>query len=263
VLLGADPLNDHPDAVLARRAIAGARRILSVDTFPSESTNRADVVLAAGAYGEKSGTTTNIEGRVSVVSEKVTTRGISRPDWMIAAELGTMLGERSFGAGHPLASVSTFDDVTAAVAATVPSFAGVTAEALAEAIDGVLAAPLAVGLPAASVEAPTRNSYDHRLVVSRKLYDRAVGTEMARSLAHLAPREGAHVNPLDLERIGVADGDDVELVGAKGTAILPIRANPAVARGTLWAPFNQGGRAIEELIDVGAAIADVRIERIR
>ena len=35
-----------------------------------------------------------------------------------------------------------------------------------------------------------------------------------------------------------------ELVGAKGTAVLPIRANPAVARGTLWAPFNQGGRAI-------------------
>ena len=39
----------------------------------------ADVVLAAAAYGEKSGTTTNIEGRVSTVSEKVTPRGTSRP----------------------------------------------------------------------------------------------------------------------------------------------------------------------------------------
>ena len=38
VLLGADPLNDCPDADLARRALAGARRILSIDTFPCEST---------------------------------------------------------------------------------------------------------------------------------------------------------------------------------------------------------------------------------
>ena len=33
VLLGADPLNDCPDADLARRAIAGARRIISIDTL--------------------------------------------------------------------------------------------------------------------------------------------------------------------------------------------------------------------------------------
>ena len=32
-------------------------------------------------------TTTNIEGRVTTVSERVTPRGTSRPDWMIAAEL--------------------------------------------------------------------------------------------------------------------------------------------------------------------------------
>ncbi|MDX2378511.1 MAG: NADH-quinone oxidoreductase subunit NuoG [Acidimicrobiia bacterium] len=262
VLLGVDPLNDLPDADLARRAIAGARRILSVDTFPSESTQRADVVLAAAAYGEKSGTTTNIEGRVSPVVEKVTARGITRPDWMIAVELGAMLGDRSFGADHPLASAATFDDVTAAIAATVPSYAGVTFEAVTARADGVLAGPIDAELPIAAFEAPTRNGYDHRLVVGRKLYDRAVGTEMSRSLAHLAPGAAAHVNPLDLERIGVADGDEVELVGARGTAVLPMRANPSVARGTLWAPFNQGGRAIEELIDIGAAIADVRIERI-
>ncbi|RLE25259.1 MAG: NADH-quinone oxidoreductase subunit G, partial [Actinobacteria bacterium] len=35
ILLGADPLNDCPDADLARRAVAGARRIVAIDTFPS------------------------------------------------------------------------------------------------------------------------------------------------------------------------------------------------------------------------------------
>jgi NADH-quinone oxidoreductase subunit G len=71
------------------------------------------------------------------------------------------------------------------------------------------------------------------------------------------------VHPLDLERIGVADGDEVRLVAARGTAVLPIRADAAIARGVVWAPFNQGGRAIEDLIDSAAAAIDVRIERLQ
>ena len=38
VLLGADPLRDVPDADLARRAINGARNIIAIDTFITEST---------------------------------------------------------------------------------------------------------------------------------------------------------------------------------------------------------------------------------
>ena len=71
VLLGADPIADCPDTDLARRAIAGARRIIAVDTFLTESSGAADVVLAAAAYGEKSGTTTNLEGRVTEVGKKI------------------------------------------------------------------------------------------------------------------------------------------------------------------------------------------------
>ena len=74
VLLGADPINDCPDADLARRALAGARRLMSIDTFLNGSNEHADVVLAAAAYGEKSGTTTNLEGRVTTVAQKITPR---------------------------------------------------------------------------------------------------------------------------------------------------------------------------------------------
>ena len=72
VLLGADPLSDFPDRALARRALAGAGFVVAVDLFLTESARQADVVLAAAGPGEKSGTTTNIEGRVSVVNQKVT-----------------------------------------------------------------------------------------------------------------------------------------------------------------------------------------------
>lgn len=255
ILLGADPLNDCPDADLARRALAGARRIISVDTHPSESTKLADVVLAAAAFGEKAGTTTNLEGRVSTVSDKVTTTGTARPDWMIAVELAVMLDIEG-----DLVDVASVGEVTAAIAAEVPGFAGITSEALAADGNGVLADLPPTSLPAANHVAAQRNSYDHRLVVSRKLYDRAIGTAMSHSIAKLAPGAGAHVHPLDADALGVADGTDVKLIGQKSTVILPIVANPSVPRGIVWAPFNQGGGTVEDLIDAAAAVTDVKIE---
>jgi len=262
VLLGADPLNDCPDNDLARKAIAGARRVLAIDTFPSESTQHADVVLAASAYGEKAGTTTNLEGRVTTVSQQVTATGTSRPDWMIAVELGLMIGERSFGADHPVRGVATVGDVTDLIAASVPTFAAATRRELDAAPDGVV-----VGTPVAPLEpivfsAPGRNSYDYRLVVSRTLYDRAVGTEMSRSLAGLAPGARIHVHPLDLDALGVAEGDDVKVISSKASTVLPITANTRVQRGIAWSPFNQAGGAIEDIVDGSAPTTDVRIERV-
>jgi len=255
ILLGADPINDCPDADLARRALAGARRIISIDTHQSESTKLADVVLAAAAYGEKSGTTTNLEGRVSTVSDKVTTTGTARPDWMIAAELAIMLD-----IDGDIADVSGVSEVTAAIAAEVPGFQGVTLEALAADRNGVLTEVVAAELPTVSHSAGQRNSYDHRLVVGRKLYDRAIGTAMSHSIAKLAPGAGAHLHPLDLDALGVADGGDVRLIGQKATAILPAVSNPGIARGVVWAPFNQDGGTVEDLIDASAAVTDVQIE---
>ena len=262
VLLGADPLNDCPDADLARRAVAGARRVLAIDTFPSESAQHADVVLAASAYGEKAGTTTNLEGRVTTLGQQVTATGTSRPDWMIAVELGLMIGDRSFGAEHPLRGVSTVEDVTELIASSVPAFATATPAVLDNAVDGVLTVPEASTLPSVSFSAAGRNSYDYRLVVSRKLYDRAVGTQMSRSLVGLAPGAALHVHPLDLDSLGVAEGDDVKVVSAKAASVLPITANARVPRGVAWSPFNQGGGTIEDIVDGAAATTDVRIERV-
>jgi NADH-quinone oxidoreductase subunit G len=262
ILLGADPLNDCPDADLARRALAGARRILSIDTFASESTRHADVVLAAAAYGEKSGTTTNLEGRVTTLAQQVTATGTSRPDWMIAVELGLMTGDRSFGPDHPLRGVSNVTDVTALISSTVPAFGGVTVDALATEPNGVVIGAVCGPPPPVAFSAPGRNSYDYRLVVSRTLYDRAVGTQMSRSLVNLAPGAAVHVHPLDLDVIGVAEGSDVKVVSAKASTVLPIRADASIPRGVAWSAFNQGGGTIEDIVDARSATTDVRIERL-
>ena len=102
ILLGADPLNDFPDAELARAGVAGAATVIAVDLLPNDTlTAVADVVLAAAAPTESSGTFTNLEGRVSIVEQIVTPAGISRPDWMIAAEIAARLWARSSVSTHP------------------------------------------------------------------------------------------------------------------------------------------------------------------
>jgi NADH-quinone oxidoreductase subunit G len=181
---------------------------------------------------------------------------------MIALELGLSIGDRSFGADHPLRGVSTVSDITTLIADTVPAFAAVTTEALLAATDGVLIDSPSAALPPVSFTAPGRNSYDYRLVVSRKLYDRAVGTQMSRSLANLAPKSAVHVHPLDLDSLGVAEGDDVKIVSAKAVSVLPVTANANVPRGVVWSPFNQANGTIEDIIDGRVPTTDVRIERV-
>jgi len=254
VLLGADPLSDVPDADLARRGLAGARNIISIDTFMTPSTSQADVVLPAAAFGEKNGTTTNLEGRMSNVAQKITPAGTSRPDWMIAAELATALG-KNLGVG-------SVEEVTAKLANTVPQFApAMNAKALRH--DGVLMNhPAPLTLSRTTLPVQDRNSYDYRIVSFRKLYDAAVGTAKSPSLAQLATGATVIVHPLDLARIGVELGANVQVISTKATAVLPVTTSEDVLRGTAWLPFNQSGNDAREIFDARADIVDVRIEKL-
>ena len=252
VLLGCDPLGDFPDTDLARQMMAGAPRIIAIDTFLTKSSSPAHVVLAAAAYGEKSGTTTNIEGRVTTVSQKVTPRGTSRPDWMIAAELAELL-DGDLG-------VATVEEVTEAIAANVEGFGEATVAALRSARDGIVCKG---SLPPATARVATieeRNSYDYRLVVSRKLYDNAVGTAKSPSLALLTSSSELHLHPLDVERVGSTDGADVKVTSKRASTVFKVVADEAVVRGSAWVPFNQPGPNIGELIDSSQPVTDVRIE---
>lgn len=233
VLLGADPLTDTPDADLARRALANARSIIALDTFPTASSVLADVLLPVAAYAERTGSVTNIEGIISCLSQRVTARGTSRPDWMVAIELAERLG-------HDL-GVSSLTDL----AAEHVEPAGRTS------------------LDVANVVAPERNSYDLRLVVSRKMYDRAVGTVTSRSLANLSVGAAVYLNPRDAEAIGTAAGREVRVSTSRTSIVLPVRVDPGVTKGTVWVPFNQAGADIRELISADQLVVDVRVENLK
>ena len=252
ILLGADPLSDVADVDLARRGIAGAKFVVAIDTFLTASASHADVVLPAAAYGEKDGTTMNLEGRVTSVVQKITPHGTSRADWMIAVELLALLGHES--------NFTTLADIQHAMSVAVPGF-GTTTTAVAIKRDGVVVSvtpPTSVPT-AASVAAP-RNSYEFRLDLSRKLFDRAIGTITSPSLENLATETNVYIHPLDLDRVGAAEGTNVRVSNSHSSIVLPVRASSAIPRGTAWVPFNQIGADVRELIRRNESTIDVRIE---
>ena len=92
VLVGSDPVGDFPDRALAEEALGRAGFVVAVDGFLSPSAALADVVLPVAIAHERTGTTTNIEGRVTRLAQKLVSPGQCWPDWMVAAELADRLG---------------------------------------------------------------------------------------------------------------------------------------------------------------------------
>ena len=252
VLLGSDPVADFADADLARRAIAGARYVVAVDNFLTASAAHADVVLPAAAYGEKDGTTTNLEGRVTDVVQKITPRGTSRADWMIAAELLSMVGHD--------ANVSTLADVRKLLASKVTGF-GHTVSSVKLTRDGVVVNVPVTTQGVSSPAVAPRNSYEFRLSLGRRLYDVATGTANSPALANLAKGTTVVVHPLDLERIGAKVGDKVKVSNNNSSLVLPVGTDDGVVRGTAVIPFNQPGANVRDLVR-GGSVTDVRIESI-
>jgi NADH-quinone oxidoreductase subunit G len=257
VLLGADPLSDFPDRDLALRALGGAGSIIAVDCFATESNERADVVLPAAAFAEKSGTTTNIEGRVSVLSQKVTPPGTARADWMIASELALRLGgDLGF---------TTVSSVTDEIAARAPSHRGLTATELAKRAnaDGVVAgAKWLEPLSREATAAPTVDGYSLRLIVSRRLYDKAIMTTMSPALAPLMPGARVHLSPYDFDRLGGQRGRAVRVSAARTHLTVEAVPDEAVPRGSAWLAFNQQNVTAAELVDASLPVNDVRVENL-
>ena len=255
ILLGVDPMSDVADSGLVQRALTQVKNLISIDTMINGSNRNADLVLPAASYGEKNGTTTNLEGRISNVTQKITPRGTSRPDWMIATELSIAMAVDI--------GVSSLEDLSEKLVSTVVAFAP-SSDGKSTNGDGVLMArETPVTISGKASKAVDRNAYNYRLVVSRTMYDSAQSTASSPSLVGIVTDAAIFVNPLDLARIGVADGTSVR-VGAEGTNIvIAIKAHNGVHRGVAWLPFNHTGVDIRPLLNIASDVVDVRIEPIK
>jgi anaerobic selenocysteine-containing dehydrogenase len=78
-------------------------------------------------------------------------------------------------------------------------------------------------------------------------------------VAALADEPFVEVHPEDARSLGLQDGSTVRITTPAGTAQLPLRVTPAVARGVAFVPFAQAGFAANTLLS-GAFHTTARIE---
>ena len=87
-----NPAQSMPDQAVVRKALERAELVIVQEAFATTATCAyADILLPATTWGEKEGTVTNTERRVSRVRPAVTAPGETRNDWSIATEFSHRL----------------------------------------------------------------------------------------------------------------------------------------------------------------------------
>ena len=256
ILLGADPLADFADRSLARRGVAGARTVISLDRFLTASTRQADIVFPIAGFSECEGTHTNLEGRVTRLNQKVTPPGTARTDWMIAAELAALLGK---DLGVERDAHELWDEFTAHSAV----HSGVSSAALdhPDAADGLLLdlGPRPFVTPVAPHVAP-QSSYSLRLIVNRTLYDQGTEIHHCDSSSGLAPAASVRLSPADAAPLGAEDGTQVTVSSPHGSITAALIVDSGVPKGSAVLRHNLEGADPGLLIDSADVVCEIRVE---
>jgi assimilatory nitrate reductase catalytic subunit len=96
-----NPAQSMPDQATVRRALQRAEFVVVQEAFSTASTcDFADILLPATTWGEKEGTVTNSERRISRVRAAVPPAGEARHDWRIAVDVAHRL-EAQLRPGQP------------------------------------------------------------------------------------------------------------------------------------------------------------------
>ncbi len=89
-----NPAQSMPDQATVRRALERAELVIVQEAFATAATcDYADLLLPATTWGEKIGTVTNSERRISRVRAAVPAPGQARHDWSIAVDFAQRLGK--------------------------------------------------------------------------------------------------------------------------------------------------------------------------
>jgi assimilatory nitrate reductase catalytic subunit len=286
-VMGTNPAVSLPDADAARAALKKLELfVVSENVISNDTVNAgAHVLLPAQAWGEKSGTVTNSERRISRQRAFLTPPGETRPDWWIVGEVAKRLG---FGAAFDFhsaaevfrehAALSAFenhgerdfdigalqllsDDAFEAMAPVLwPLRLGDTEPQQRFFADGRFfsndhrARFIAPEVPALRTE--TTAGRPLRLNTGRI---RDQWHTMTRSGA--SPRLGQHlpepfveVHPDDAAKTGVVDGGFARVVTDYGQCILKVVVSERQQRGMLFAPIHWS-EATASSARVGALVA--------
>ena len=284
------------------KAALDRSRVVVVTGHGGRTLAYADVVLPAMVQHERLGTVTNIEGRVSAVTAKIVAPGSAWSDVAIASELAEQCGQGlgldsveltakviEATVGYP--ALSVLNDVAdegalvgraqdrverrALDPMAFPGIKSTNTVGLGE-LSGALVAPaVATTSPLASatlgevssghgIDVPQYDAYALALHVGHRLYDHGVAVQGSPALDNLVARATVYLNHFDLDRMGLATGDLVDVVGPTSTLKLPVALSDQTPRGTLGVVFgalDEDGddTTLRTLFDPSGVITQVRL----
>jgi assimilatory nitrate reductase catalytic subunit len=265
-----NPAQSLPDQKLVHEALERAELVIVQDAYRStETTAYADVFLPAAGWGEKEGTMTNSERRISRVRAAVRPPGEALPDWRIAVEFSKRLPLPGKKSGllsyekpedifneHRETTRGRDLDITGLSYALLdergpqqwpfPEGAGEGKRRLYE--DGVF--PTASGrarfvpTPYRPVAEEPDERYPLRLTTGRlrdQWHTMSYTGTIASLFAH-EPEPRVTMHPDDLSRAQASDGDLVRVLSRRGQICLQASADPDLKRGVVFVPMHWGAR---------------------
>jgi formate dehydrogenase major subunit len=252
-IMGENPAMSDPDQDHARAALAKLEHLVVQDIFLTETAWYADVVLPASAHAEKQGTFTNTNRQVQMGRPALRLPGEARQDWELIVELAKRIGLDW--------KYERVADVYAEMAATMPSLKNISWERI-DREDSVIYPAKAPDVPGDEIAFtngfPTADGrakivptdllppdevpdaeYPLVLTTGRLLEHWHTGamTRRAGVLDAIEPVGIAAMNPRDMQKRGLHQGDRITVETRRGVLEAVLRADREVAEGMVFMPF--------------------------
>ena len=291
-IMATNPVDSMPDADAVRAAIVGCPFVVVSDVArDTDTTVLADVLLPAAAWGEKNGSVTNSERRISRQRAFLPTPGEARPDWWQLAEVGKRMGWReAFTYAGPAdifreyaaltglendgardLDISAFDDMTTEQYRDMAPFQWPRAKTQAASetrffADGGFFTPdrraRFVATPYRAPAAVATSDYPLTLNTGRirdQWHTMTRTGKAARLSAHIA-EPFVELNPLDATRLGLKAADLATVESEHGAIVMRTLVSDRQTVGTAFAPIhwtNQNASAARVDALIGASFDPV------
>jgi assimilatory nitrate reductase catalytic subunit len=278
-----NPAQSMPDQKTVRRALERAEFVVVQEAFATTSScDHADLLLPASTWGEKEGTVTNSERRISRVRAAVPPPGSARHDWEIVVDFARRLEARGAPPLFPYTqpeqiwnehreSTRGRDlDITGLSYALLeqgpqqwpfPEGAACGRERLYA--DGIF--PTADGkarfaaVTYQPLAEPRESRYPFSLTTGR-LRDQWHGMSRSGTLGRLfghVPEPVVQMHPQDVARLALADGDLVHVTSRRGSIVLPVQASHELAPAQAFIAMHWGSEFLGGMSSTGEPLAGV------
>ncbi|MEE8483840.1 MAG: molybdopterin-dependent oxidoreductase [Nitrospinota bacterium] len=244
VVMEEDVLARHPERATIKDAMGELDFTVVIDSFFTDTCEEADVILPACVAAEKTGTFTNVEGRVQSLNPAVERVGVSRSPWEIFTELENNMGnEFSYGSS---------DEVFGEIAGSVQPYGNALATAFADYGGLAGGSPVLTWAEPEPIIKPVEDAL--MALPDRSLFALGVNIKHCPSLRRLDPASYAAFGPADAKKFGISEDDDVEFSDARGKWKAAVRIDEGVATGTVRIPQEMESATLNKITVNGKAL---------